>query len=248
MLDRVWRELRYYRDLRHLVKDLNSLRGSVQRTPDSFERLFPDAVWGHPDRKNGPMLLTFDDGPDAEATPAILDVLKLHKVKAIFFLLGEKIEGNATLIKRMKREGHYVGYHGADHKAWWMLMRADRRIQMDPSLMPFKEKPAFTPDVPLLLRPPYGRFDFAACAMAEEMNARLVLWRLVVGDWKKVRSNEQLVKRLLDNTKPGDILVLHDGGENGKLLPRLLDTVIPLWKQSGLRLGVPSDFIPEVSV
>ncbi len=245
MLDRVRRELARYCDPRQLLHDLKPLRGPVQRTPEVLERLFPNVIWGHDDRQAGPLLLSFDDGPAPEVTPLVLDSLKRQRVKAAFFLQAERIAGQATLIARMRREGHAVGYHGASHKAWWLLTRFNRSVEMDPSILPLNEGSPFAKDTPLLLRPPFGRFDYAAVATAQELNARLVLWRLVVGDWKKGVRADQISERLLKNAKPGDVIVLHDGGENGHLLPRVLDTAIPLWKHAGLRMGSMADFLGE---
>ncbi|MFH0881463.1 MAG: polysaccharide deacetylase family protein [bacterium] len=243
MLDRVWRELARYRDPRQLLDDLKTLRGPVQRTPEVFIRLFPDALWGHPDREQGPLLLTFDDGPVAEITPLVLDSLKRHHVKAVFFLRGDRIEGQEKVIARMRREGHSIGYHGASHQAWWFLTRFRRSIEMNPAILPLSKGSPFAGDTPLLLRPPFGRFDYAAVASAAELNARLILFSLVVGDWKEGVQASQISERLLKHAKPGDIIVLHDGGVNGHLLPRVLDTVLPLWKHAGLRLGSIREFL-----
>ena len=246
ILDRVWRELARYRSHpRQLLNDLKPLSGAVQRTPEVFLRMFPNVVWTHPDREHGPLLLTFDDGPDPVATPLVLDALKRHKVKAAFFLRGDKIEGQAKLIGRMRREGHAVGYHGASHTAWWFLSRFQRGVEMNPAILPLTQGSPFEGDLPLLLRPPFGRFDYAAVATAEELEAQLILFSLVVSDWKEGVSVSQISERLLKNAQPGDIIALHDGGINGQLLPRVLDTVLPLWTYAGLGTGSIEQFLLE---
>ncbi|MEZ5195754.1 MAG: polysaccharide deacetylase family protein [Bacteroidales bacterium] len=59
--------------------------------------------------------LTFDDGPDNETTPVILEILKKHRIKASFFCIGNKMENNKTLLKRISDEGHIIGNHSWSH-------------------------------------------------------------------------------------------------------------------------------------
>lgn len=241
----VAKELERYRDLSTLLKDIRSSIGNIQRTPESLERLFPEVTWGHPDREKGPILFTFDDGPHSEHTPALLDVLERHKVQAAFFLKGERLVGQSQLLARMRKAKHHVGYHGLSHKAWWGLGSTMRNVEMDPSMDPVEEAERTFTAEPLLLRPPFGRFDPAVLTSARQLGAKLMMWRLVLGDWKKGLTADTLIDRMLTNIKPGDIVVLHDGGIHGALLPRVLDAVIPLLSMQGISIGKPKDFLEQ---
>lgn len=237
------RELERYRKLSNLLKDIRGATGKTQRTPESLERVFPEVIWGHPDRTGGPVLFTFDDGPDPESTPALLDVLDRHKTKAVFFVKGERLPSQAELLKRMRKARHHIGYHGLSHKAWWGLGGTMRDVEMNPETLPLPQEERTLSDKPFLLRPPFGRFDPAVLTTTKRLGATLMLWRLVVGDWHKGLDADSLIDRLLNTIKSGDIVVLHDGGKNGSLLPRVLDAVLPLLPMRGITVGKPKDFL-----
>jgi len=222
---------------------VTKLTGGVNRIPKFIQRIFPNMIWGHPNTSNGPVYLTFDDGPDEVNTLKILDILDKHAVKGTFFLLGEKLVANVAITHEIVERGHAIGYHGLTHKAWWFLMSAQRRTEMDPKFLALEKNPfCETAGYPLLLRPPYGRYDFATLATAHDLEAAIIQWRIVVGDWIRGKSVDSIVSSLLKSVIPGDIVVLHDGGQNGLLLPEVLDQVLPIWKMKGMEIG----HIPEL--
>ena len=228
-----------------LLSDLGAMHGGVKRTPHFFEKLFPGFTYGNSDTKHGPIYLTFDDGPDPANTVPILKTLETHGVQGTFFLLGNKLPAALEATERILSGGHRIGYHGLSHKAWWFRPPGQRAVESDPTLLhhlvdnPF-EKPG---GKPLLLRPPYGRFDLTLMKLPELLDAHMVLWRLVVGDWLDGQDADDICGKLLANTRPGDIVVLHDGGKNGHLLADALDRVIPLWKMKGFRFGNIDDLV-----
>lgn len=232
-----------------LLSDLGRLNGGVRRTITLVENTFPTLTWGDPDLESGPIYLTFDDGPHPENTVPILEVLEAHGVRGCFFLLGDRIPAAREVVDRILSGGHRIGYHGMTHKTWWFTDPNRLKLETNPMVLsklmdnPFEDPRA----LPLLLRPPFGRFDFSLLTAARRLKAHLVLWRLVVGDWIEDQTADDISGKLLTNTRPGDIVVLHDGGKNGHLLAEALDRVIPLWKMKGFRfsgidelVGVPA--------
>ncbi len=208
---------------------------AVIHTPRWIEALFPGAVWGDEDRASGPIYLSFDDGPVPGVTPALLATLAGFEVKAMFFVQGNRVRGNEGILRAIRRQGHALGYHGMTHETWWFRGQQRRRSQMDPARLPGEVRKLL--NRPYLLRPPYGRMDSATLRTAQDLDATLVQFRLIVGDWLKNKTRDILVRDLYTLAQPGDMVVLHDGSRNGALLPDVLHDVIPRWRDKGLRIG-----------
>lgn len=147
--------------------------------------------------------ITFDDGPDEKTTEKLLDGLKERGVKATFFLIGESIEGNEDLVKRMYDEGHLIGNHTYTHvqlcklsvdSAYEEIVKTNEKIE------------SITGEKPKYIRPPYGSYS-NKLLMRVEMTP--VLWSVDPEDWNTKNVN-QVVKSVTKNVKPGDIILLHD--------------------------------------
>ena len=147
--------------------------------------------------------LTFDDGPNEDCTEKLLDGLKERNVRATFFLMGQNIEGNEEIVKRMKAEGHLIGNHSYSHvqltKAGSdaVCQAVDRTSRMIEEI---------TGERPQYMRPPYGDWN-------EELECRVgmttVLWSVDSLDWK-LRNTNRVVKRVLKDVEDGDIILMHD--------------------------------------
>lgn len=147
--------------------------------------------------------LTFDDGPKAATTPALLDGLAQRGVHATFFVIGQNIEGNELLLQRMEGEGHQIGLHTYHHKKLDQLNAAGFYAEVDQlreTLTALLGREEF------MLRPPYGMMNAATQARAA---APIILWSVDPEDWSD-RNTERQVSVILDNAKDGDIILLHD--------------------------------------
>lgn len=147
--------------------------------------------------------LTFDDGPRRETTEALLDGLRMRGASATFFLVGERLEGNEDLVRRMAAEGHQVGNHTWDH----VRLLGDGT---DHQLLEIQRTEQALEEIlggsGYWLRPPYGLTD-------PELGARLttpmVQWSVDPRDWES-RNTEKIVQAVLTDVEPGDIILLHD--------------------------------------
>jgi len=97
--------------------------------------------------------MTFDDGPSAENTPRLLEMLKQRNIKATFFLIGQNVASNPDLVRRILAEGHEIGNHSWTHPQLSKL--SDQRVssEITKTQDAIKDASGFTPT---LLRPPYG--------------------------------------------------------------------------------------------
>ncbi|MEE0959773.1 MAG: polysaccharide deacetylase family protein [Lachnospiraceae bacterium] len=147
--------------------------------------------------------ITFDDGPNRSTTEKLLDGLKQRDVKATFFVIGENIEGNEDIIRRMKEEGHEIGNHTYTHCDLSRVSRdcALKEIDKTNELI-YK----ITGEMPQYIRPPFGNTSDRIFYI-EEMT--VVLWQVDPMDWN-TNNADKVVNLVVKNVKPNDIILLHD--------------------------------------
>lgn len=150
--------------------------------------------------------LTFDDGPDPDITPAILDILK-GKGKATFFCIGRKIDSNGQLLKRMDAENHFIGNHSYSHSNWFDLFSSKKMknefIRTDQKIF------EVTGRRPLLFRPPYGVINPLVKKALKGFNYHVIGFSN--RPWDTMTKNEEkILERLTRRLKPGDVVLLHD--------------------------------------
>lgn len=151
--------------------------------------------------------LTFDDGPNPDATPEILDALKDKNVKATFFILGRHAERWPELLLRIAHEGHQIGNHGYFHRK--LHFKRPFYIRQDIKLGKRAIERAGAPS-PVWFRAPHGFRNPWVTSIAQSLGERVAGWSLGVWDTDKPGVNE-IVKRTVDGTKAGSIILLHDG-------------------------------------
>ena len=151
--------------------------------------------------------ITFDDGPDGELTPKLLDQLKDIGIQATFFCIGRKIEGNEDLLKRMVSEGHLIGTHSYSHSNWFDLFSTTKmRKELEHSS---QEIFIATGKKPLLFRPPYGVINPMLKRALHGSGLHVIGFSNRAWDTSS-RKKEIILARIMKNLKPGDIILLHD--------------------------------------
>jgi peptidoglycan/xylan/chitin deacetylase (PgdA/CDA1 family) len=152
--------------------------------------------------------LTFDDGPTADFTGRILDILREHQVPATFFVCGRNVEKNPDLLRRIVAEGHELGNHAYSHP--FMFFKSRRRMadEIDRTQASIEKVAGFRPNI---FRPPYGSRWFGLVPALLERGMLLVQWSATGYDWKKDAAG--ITRSVLQELKPGAIILLHDGRE-----------------------------------
>ena len=151
--------------------------------------------------------LTFDDGPNPEATPKILDALAERGVKATFFILGNHAERWPDLVRRIAAEGHQVGNHGYFHRK--LHFKLPFYIRKDISLGKRAIERAGGPS-PRFFRAPHGFRNPWVTPIARSMGELTIGWSLGVWD-SECPGVKAIVQRTIAGVEPGSIVLLHDG-------------------------------------
>jgi peptidoglycan/xylan/chitin deacetylase (PgdA/CDA1 family) len=151
--------------------------------------------------------LTFDDGPNEEATPAILDALAARGVRATFFVLGRHAEQWPHLVKRMANDGHAIGNHGFFHRK--LHFKSPSYVRTDIALGTQAIERA-SGHRPRFFRAPHGFRSPWVTSIARSLGQRTVGWSFGVWDSDKPGA-DVIAQRILAKAEPGSILLLHDG-------------------------------------
>ena len=147
--------------------------------------------------------LTFDDGPSAAWTPALLDGLKERGVKATFFLIGENADKNPEIVKRMAEEGHLIGNHTYHHVELTKVSENEARLELaDTSAVIVR----ITGKEPEYMRPPFGTWQRK---LEQDIQMLPVLWTIDPLDWT-TENQDEIVNKVVTEAEENDIILLHD--------------------------------------
>lgn len=147
--------------------------------------------------------LTFDDGPSAAWTPALLDGLKERGVKATFFLIGENADKNPEIVKRMAEEGHLIGNHTYHHVELTKVSENEARLELADTNAVIAR---ITGKEPEYMRPPFGAWQRK---LEQEIRMLPVLWTIDPLDWT-TENPDEIVNKVVTEAEENDIILLHD--------------------------------------
>lgn len=199
------------------------------------------------DESKNVIYLTFDAGYENGNTPAILDALKKHNAPAAFFLVGNFIDREPELVRRMVSEGHIIGNHTATHPDMSAIASEDKfRAELD--ALDEKYKAVVGENMKKFYRPPQGKFSESNLKMAKKLGYTTVFWSLAYVDWNndKQPSHDEAIKVLTERVHPGAVVLLHSTSKtNGEILDELLTK----WEEMGYTFGSIQDLTdtPEMN-
>lgn len=179
--------------------------------------------------------LTFDAGYENGYTPAILDALKKHNVKATFFVVGNYLNTSPDLVKRMLSEGHIVGNHTNTHPD--MSKIADMEsFKKEIGAVEEKYKAITGQEMQKFYRPPQGKYSVSNLQQAKELGYKTIFWSLAYVDWyqDKQPTKEEAFSKLLPRIHPGAVVLLHS---TSKTNSEILDELLTKWENEGYQFG-----------
>ena len=186
--------------------------------------------------------LTFDDGP-AAATPQILTLLERLRVPATFFVVGDEVPGNETLLRRMLRDGDELGNHSYSHVvlAGGGAEAAHQLADASTAIL------GATGVLPCVFRPPYDASSPALVRMALGFGMSTVTWNVDPADWARP-GTKAIIRRVTRAVQPGSIVLLHDGGGPRGQTVAAVEPIVRRLRQRGYRLVTVAQLLgyPEV--
>lgn len=207
--------------------------------PLLWDRFFDHVVWRGPNTVGAKLALTFDDGPDPENTPRLLDVLDRHGVSSTFFLLGKRAERHPDLVERMRSSGHEIGNHSYGHKKLVLCSRTEIETELDRGAAAIRQAGG---GEARLFRPPHGLRDPRVLAASAARGYTCVLWSVMPWDWTQPPS-EWIERWVTLRAHPGGIVVLHDGGGDRSGTVDAVDRLVPTLRDRGFELTTVSDLL-----
>ncbi|MBS1571943.1 MAG: glycosyltransferase [Bacteroidetes bacterium] len=219
-----------------------------------YERFGEDSTPIGPGHK---IVLTFDDGPSAEYTPKILDILEKEKVPASFFLVGENAEANIPIVQRINRNGFEIGNHTFTHGNLALMSpeRASLELKTTRSLIE-----CITGKSTILFRAPYNADsepqtfeELEPLARSKKLNYITIGESIDPNDWDANMNADSIVNRTIRfaNQTNASIILLHDsGGESRQPTVDALPRIIKYFKQKGCKFTTISDLmnVPETDL
>ena len=203
----------------------------IATTPWWLRMLFPSKLTWRIPTKEKILYLTFDDGPNAVATPFVLDELKKYNAKATFFCIGNNVQQEPELYKRLFAEGHRVGNHTHDHlngfhtkdEVWLNNVKeAAKWIDSD------------------LFRPPYGKIRPFQAKVLQAANPpfKIIMWSVLSADFDENNSPQKCFHFVKNHSKPGSIIVFHDSEKAFPNLRYALPETLKYFAEKGFRFEV----------
>ncbi|SHI61427.1 polysaccharide deacetylase family protein [Pseudozobellia thermophila] len=164
--------------------------------------------------------ITFDDGPDPEFTPQVLDLLKKYGAKATFFCVGHKMERHPELLKRTIAEGHTVGNHTYSHsRAFGFYNTEEVKSELERAKAIVKDLTGLTMD---MYRPTFGVTNPSIEKAVKDLDLQSIGWNVRSLD-TTARTENMVLKRITSKVSKGDIILLHDtSAKSVAVLERLL--------------------------
>jgi peptidoglycan-N-acetylglucosamine deacetylase len=186
--------------------------------------LYPSLIWNK-SRNDKTIYLTFDDGPVPVVTPFVLNTLKKFDATATFFCVGDNVQKHPEIYEQVLQDGHSVGNHTFNHIKGWKTRNAEYIDNVEKC----SELVEST-----LFRPPYGRGTRSQYSILNTQYS-IIMWDVLSCDFDERLHPEKCLKKVIQNTRNGSVVVFHD---SLKAFPRLeyaLPLALEYWHEKGYR-------------
>jgi peptidoglycan/xylan/chitin deacetylase (PgdA/CDA1 family) len=171
--------------------------------------------------------LTFDDGPCAETTHIILEILRKHDTKATFFCVGDNIINHPELFAQIKTEGHQVANHTMHHSKGFYTNTNDYINEIDECAALVSNN---------LFRPPHGLITPRQNAMLRNKGYKIIQWDVITYDWDTKHTANDILNIIKQYTRPGSIIAMHDSIKAAPRTLQVLDNIITWLKTQNYKI------------
>jgi cellulose synthase/poly-beta-1,6-N-acetylglucosamine synthase-like glycosyltransferase/peptidoglycan/xylan/chitin deacetylase (PgdA/CDA1 family)/spore germination protein YaaH len=228
----------------------------VEESMDSFPLPYTVTQYGY---KPNQVALSFDDGPDPEWTPKVLDVLKKYNVKGNFFMIGEEAQDNVGVMQRVFREGHEIGNHTFTHPDISEISPGQVDLQLNLTERLFAAKLGVEP---VYFRPPYSidqepdtNDQAAPIERIQNLGYLIVGDKIDTNDWDEHprKTPQEIVASVFDQMQAaqtktwmrGSVILMHDGGGDRSATVAALPVLIEALRAHGYQIVPVSQLIGE---
>ncbi|MEA5429068.1 polysaccharide deacetylase family protein [Arcicella lustrica] len=206
----------------------------IHKTNFLMRALHPDFVWNIK-RDEKVIYLTFDDGPIPDITEFVLEELAKYQAKATFFCIGDNVRKHPEVFQKIIKQGHAVGNHTFNHLKGWItedelylknfkeceaILENDFQIKYD-SLLTKKK-----------FRPPYGRIKKSQAKVILPSH-EIIMWDVLSGDFSQELSPEKVLKKTIQHTENGSIVLFHDSIKANTNMSYALPRVLSHFSEKG---------------
>jgi cellulose synthase/poly-beta-1,6-N-acetylglucosamine synthase-like glycosyltransferase/spore germination protein YaaH/peptidoglycan/xylan/chitin deacetylase (PgdA/CDA1 family) len=198
-------------------------------------------------KKENKIVLSFDDGPDPKFTPQVINILEQEKVPASFFLLGLNIQKNMPLVKSLYQKDYEIGNHSFTHPNFTDATPERIKFELSSTRQLIQ---CITGCSSILFRPPYNGDDetefseeIYPIALSRMEHYYTIASSIDPRDWEKNITAEEIMKRVIENEKKGNIILLHDGGGNREETIKALPGIIRYFKDKGYTFTTIADLM-----
>jgi peptidoglycan-N-acetylglucosamine deacetylase len=177
--------------------------------------------------------LTFDDGPDPDYTPQILDVLQQYGIKATFFCIGRQVEAYPQIVRQAYETGHVIGNHSWTHPDLGLLPASDILSELNHTFSAIQEAIGVQST---FFRPPFGSLSAQVLAQACHAGVSTVMWNAgeEARDWSRP-GVDFIIRHILSLVSNGSIILMHDGGGDRSQTVAALRVIIQRLQDGGFQ-------------
>ena len=202
----------------------------LHHTNSLIQKLFPHFTWQVKDSSKS-IYLTFDDGPIPEVTPWVLSTLAEYGAKATFFCVGDNIRKHPSIFEQVLSAGHTVGNHTFNHLNGW---KTDNKIYLENVRLCEDYLHHYQSNVSKLFRPPHGRLTSQQSRALRE-KYQIIMWNVLSGDFDTTLDEETCLKKTIQYTEAGSIIVFHDSLKAKRNLYYTLPKYLEYFNNQGFR-------------
>ena len=197
------------------------------KTPKFIQGLFPNYVWRVPNQKKV-LYLTFDDGPNENITPWVLDQLDQVNAKATFFCVGKQIDANPEIYQKVKSSGQSVANHSFTHLNGWSSENIIYFHDVRQGATRVKSE---------LFRPPFGYLKVKQAQFLQR-HYQIVMWDVMSGDFDESIDADQVMSNVVNHATSGSIIVFHDTLKAFPRLEKALPAILSYFNHLGYRFEI----------